>query len=261
MSARPVTVAIIPARYGSSRFPGKPLAMIGDRPMIVRVMERARRAALVDRVLVATDDRRIADAVRDAGGEAVMTPADAPSGSDRIAIVARTLDDAALIVNLQGDEPLIPPAVIDAAVRPLAEDPAIEAGTLARPLRSAAEWEDPNVTKVLLDRTGRCLWFSRAPIPRGRGLSPEEVLRTCPVYAHVGLYVYRREFLLAYTAMAQTPCERAEQLEQLRILEHGHTLRAVVTAYESIAVDTPGDLARVRAACAREENERQDQTA
>ncbi|HTR98139.1 MAG TPA: 3-deoxy-manno-octulosonate cytidylyltransferase [Bacteroidota bacterium] len=259
MSARGATVAVIPARYASSRFPGKPLAMIGAKPMIVRVMERARAAALVDRVLVATDDRRIADAVREAGGEAVMTPAEVPSGSDRIALVARSLEDAAIIVNVQGDEPLIPPAVIDDAVRPLRDDPAIDAGTLARPLRSAAEWEDPNVTKVLLDGSGRCLWFSRSPLPRARGLSAAEILRTCPVYAHVGLYVYRKEFLIAYAAMPQTPFERAEQLEQLRILEHGHALRAVVTAYESIAVDTPGDLERVRAACAREDNARQGQ--
>jgi len=261
MSVKGQTVAIVPARYGSSRFPGKPLAMIGDRPMIVRVMDRARRAALVDRVLVATDDERIARAVREAGGEAVMTPADVRSGSDRIALVARTLDDAALIVNVQGDEPLIPPGMIDDAVRPLRDDATIEAGTLARSLRSVAEWENPNVTKVLLDPAGRCLWFSRAAIPHGRGLPPEEVLRTCPVYAHVGLYVYRKEFLLAYAAMEQTPCERAEQLEQLRILEHGHTLRAVVTTYDSISVDTPEDLERARAACARETHEGRESTA
>ncbi|HUI09536.1 MAG TPA: 3-deoxy-manno-octulosonate cytidylyltransferase [Bacteroidota bacterium] len=250
------TVAVIPARYGSSRFPGKPLAMIAGTPMIVRVMERARRARLVDRVLVATDDERIARAVREAGGEAVMTPADVRSGSDRIAIVARGLPGAALIVNVQGDEPLIPPAMIDEAVRPMREDATAEAGTLARVLRSVAEWENPNITKVLLDRGGRCLWFSRAPIPHGRGLAPEDVLATCPVYAHVGLYVYRREFLIAYAAMEQTPCERAEQLEQLRVLEHGHTMRAVVTAHDSIAVDTPDDLERVREAIVQGERER-----
>jgi len=261
MSARGETVVIIPARYASSRFPGKPLATIAGKPMIVHVMERARRAALVDRVLVATDDARIAGAVRAAGGEAIMTPEDCRSGSDRIAVVARTLKDADIIVNVQGDEPLIPSAMIDEAVRPLRDDAAKEAGTLARSLRSVAEWEDPNVTKVLLDERGRCLWFSRAPIPAGRNFAPEEILRTCPVYAHVGLYVYRKAFLLAYAAMPQTPCERAEQLEQLRILEHGHTLHAVVTARESIAVDTPADLERARAACARMENERRDQTA
>ena len=260
MSPRGETVAIIPARYASSRFTGKPLAMIGARPMIVHVMERARSASLVDRVLVATDDRRIADAVRAAGGEAVMTPEDIRSGSDRIAIAARDLPDAEIIVNVQGDEPLIPPQMIDEAVAPLREDPSVEAGTLARKLRSVGEWEDPNITKVLLDAGGRCLWFSRAPIPAGRGMTPEEVLRTCPVYAHVGLYVYRKKFLFAYTAMAQTPCERAEQLEQLRILEHGHTLHAVVTARDSIAVDTPADLERVRAAFAHDKSPRQDQS-
>jgi len=244
------TVAIIPARYASQRFPGKPLALIAGKPMIVHVMEQAARARLVDSVLVATDDERIAQAVRSHGGEAVMTPADVRSGSDRIALAARALTGTEIIVNVQGDEPLIPPEMIDEAITPLLQDSTTQAGTLVRRLRSLEELDDPNVTKALLDRSGRCLYFSRAALPYGRGIPREDIVTTCPVYAHVGLYVFRREFLLAFAAMTQTPLEKAEQLEQLRILEHGGMLRAVVTRYESIAVDTPGDLERVRAACA-----------
>jgi 3-deoxy-manno-octulosonate cytidylyltransferase (CMP-KDO synthetase) len=243
-------VAIIPARYASQRFPGKPLALIGGKPMIVHVMERAARASLVESVLVATDDERIAEAVRSHGGNAVMTPADMRSGSDRIALAARALPDTEIIVNVQGDEPLIPPAMIDEAIRPLLADRSIEAGTLVRRLRSREEMENPNIPKVLLDRSGRCMYFSRAAVPYGRGMTPEELIARVPVYGHVGLYVFRREFLLAFASMTQTPLEEAEQLEQLRILEHGRALYAVVTAYESMAVDTPADLENARAAYA-----------
>jgi len=254
------TVAIIPARYGSQRFPGKPLALIAGKPMIVHVMERAASARLVDAVLVATDDERIASAVRSHGGEAVMTPADVRSGSDRIALAAQALTGTELIVNVQGDEPLIPPAMIDEAIRPLHEDSSIAAGTLVRRIRSVAELDNPNLPKVLLDRSGRCLYFSRAPVPYGRGMTAEELIATFPVYGHIGLYVFRREFLLEFAAMTQTPLELAEQLEQLRILEHGHALHAVVTGHESIAVDTPGDLERVRAAFAAESPRRQERS-
>ena len=146
--------------------------------------------------------------------------------------------------------------MIDEAVCPLLENPSIEAGTLVRRLRSAEELANPNIPKVVLDTSGGCLYFSRAAVPYGRGMSPEEIIVSTPVYAHVGLYVFRREFLLAFAAMAQTPVEKAEQLEQMRILEHGHRLHAVVTQYESIAVDTPGDLERVRAAFAAEASRR-----
>jgi 3-deoxy-manno-octulosonate cytidylyltransferase (CMP-KDO synthetase) len=152
--------------------------------------------------------------------------------------------------------------MIDEAVRPLLDDPAIEAATLVRRIRSVEEWRNPNVVKVLLDRNGRCLYFSRGTVPYGRDVAPEELIRTYPVFAHVGLYVFRREFLAAFAAMTQTPLEQAEQLEQLRILEHGHAIRAVVTEYESTAVDTPGDLESVRSAYAadlrqQEQRERQ----
>ena len=245
-------VAIIPARYGSQRFPGKPLVLIAGKPMIVHVMERASSARLVDGVLVATDDERIAAAVRAHGGEAVMTPGNVRSGSDRIALAAGSLDGTELIVNVQGDEPLIPPAMIDEAIRPLLDDPSIEAGTLVRRLRSVAEFSNANVTKALLDRSGRCIYFSRAAVPYGRETAPGDIITGFPVFAHVGLYVFRREFLLAFAAMEQTPLEIAEQLEQLRIIEHGHSLHAVITERDSIAVDTPSDLERVRTALAAE---------
>lgn len=239
-------VAIIPARFASTRLPGKPLADIAGKPMIQHVYERARQAHLIDDVIVATDDARIADAVRAFGGRAELTSTDIRSGSDRIAVVARMLPAAELVVNLQGDEPLIPPAMIDDAVRPLLENPALLVGTLAARITTPAELLDPNTVKVTLDRNGRCLYFSRSPIPFGRDMAPDALLRTCPVYRHIGLYVYRTTFLLHYTTLEQTSLERAEQLEQLRILEHGYPIHAVLTEYQSVAVDTPADLERVR---------------
>ena len=172
----PRAVAIIPARYASHRLPGKPLADIAGLPMIVHVMRRTAAASLIDDVIVATDDNRIADAVRKHGGTAVMTAADIRSGTDRIARVAATLDGYDIIVNVQGDEPLIPPAMIDQAVRPLIDDHTIEAGTLVRRIASPADLENPNVVKVVLDTTGRCLYFSRSPIPYGRDLPVAELL-------------------------------------------------------------------------------------
>jgi 3-deoxy-manno-octulosonate cytidylyltransferase (CMP-KDO synthetase) len=242
----PRAVAIIPARYASHRLPGKPLADIAGLPMIVHVMRRTAAASLINDVIVATDDDRIADAVRKHGGTAVMTSADIRSGTDRVARVAATLDGYDIIVNVQGDEPLIPPAMIDQAVRPLIDDRTIEAGTLVRRIARPADLESPNVVKVVLDTTGRCLYFSRSPIPYGRDLPVAELLSRYPVYAHIGLYVFRREFLLQYAELPPTPLERAENLEQLRILEHGHALHATVTRHESIAVDTAEDLERVR---------------
>jgi 3-deoxy-manno-octulosonate cytidylyltransferase (CMP-KDO synthetase) len=240
------TVAIIPARFASERLPGKPLADIAGKPMIVHVLERAAGADLVDDVIVATDDERIVEAVRAHGGKAVMTPADINSGSDRIAHVARTLTDFTLVVNVQGDEPMIPSAMIDEAVRPLLGDPSIEAGTLVRRVHETEELNNPNFPKVVLDRSGNCLYFSRSPIPFGRDISGAELLARYNVYRHVGLYVFRRDFLLRFAGMKQTPLEQAERLEQLRILEHGHRIHAEITTHDSMSVDTPEDLERVR---------------
>jgi len=245
------TVAIIPARFASQRLVGKPLADLAGKPMIIHVMERAAKATLVDGVIIATDDERIAAVVAEHGGTAVMTPVDIKSGSDRIAFVARSLNDTDIIVNVQGDEPLIPPAMIDEAVRPLLDDPRIEVGTLVKRIRSTSELENPNLPKVVLDASHNCLYFSRSAIPYGRDISAEDLVSRFMVYRHIGLYVFRRDFLLRYATMGQTPLEQAEKLEQLRILEHGHAIHAVVTDHESVAVDTPADLERVRALMAR----------
>jgi 3-deoxy-manno-octulosonate cytidylyltransferase (CMP-KDO synthetase) len=239
-------VAVIPARFASQRFPGKPLASIAGRPMIVHVLERARRATLVDEVLVATDDERIAAAVRNAGGKAVMTPASLRSGSDRIAYAVRSLPEADLIVNVQGDEPLLEPVMIDEAVRVLLDDPAVDVGTLVRAVASDAELENPALPKVVLDRRGYCLYFSRSVIPFGRDHAFSEWRSMHTYYKHVGLYVYRRAFLLQYAALPQTPLELTEKLEQLRILEHGFRIKAAITTHDSVPVDTPADLERVR---------------
>jgi 3-deoxy-manno-octulosonate cytidylyltransferase (CMP-KDO synthetase) len=243
----PRTVVIIPARFGSTRLPGKPLAEIAGKPMIQHVYEQALRAKLVHDVIVATDDVRIIAAVEKFGGHAMITPADAPSGSDRIAHVASQLRDAEIIVNVQGDEPFIPPAMIDEAIRPLHADPHVRVGTLARRIEHVEDLQDPAVVKVVIGRNGNALYFSRSSIPYGRDITATELLKHVRVYRHIGLYVYRREFLLHYTALPQTPLEQAEKLEQLRILEHGYPIRVAVTTRHSIAVDTPADLERARA--------------
>lgn len=247
MTARPAhIVAVIPARYASQRLPGKPLAEIHGRPMIRHVYERVAQAGLVGRVLVATDDERIAAAVRAFGGEAVMTPVDLPSGTDRVAFVARSLTGADIVVNVQGDEPLIPAAMIDEAIRPLEADSSLVCGTLVRRITTDAELQNPAIVKVVRTLQGDALYFSRAPIPFARDTAAPERIRTHTYYRHIGLYVFRRTFLLELAALTPTPLETAEKLEQNRILEHGHRIRATVTTYDSIAVDTPEDLERVR---------------
>lgn len=234
---------IIPARYGSTRLPAKPLVDLCGKPMIRHVVERARQSQLLDRVIVATDDARIIDAVLAFGGEAVMTPADCRSGTDRIAHVARTLADADIVVNIQGDEPLIAPGMIDEGVRPLIDDPSIVAGTVVRPIDDPAEIANPSVVKAVLDRNGNALYFSRAAIPFLREGARDGARPL--YYKHFGLYVFRRPFLLQVAAWQPTPLEEAEKLEQLRILEHGFRIHAAVTSHDSVAVDTADDARRV----------------
>jgi 3-deoxy-manno-octulosonate cytidylyltransferase (CMP-KDO synthetase) len=240
-------VAIIPARYASERLPGKPLALIAGKPMIQHVYERARQARLLDEVIVATDDERVAAAVRAFGGTVVLTPRDVRSGTDRIALVAQELTRASVIVNVQGDEPLIDPAMIDEAIEPLLRDSSLVASTLVRPISSSEDLASPSIVKVVLNAHGDCLYFSRSPIPFARDIPSGDWLRTASYYKHIGLYVFRREFLLHYATLPQTPLEKAEKLEQLRILEHGFVIRAVVTGHDSVPVDTADDLKRVRA--------------
>lgn len=234
-------VIIIPARYGSTRFPGKPLAELWGKPLIRHVWERARRAERCHRVIIATDDDRIAAAARGFGAEVAMTRGDHASGTDRAAEVAAGLS-AELVVNVQGDEPLVEPAAIDAAVAPLADDPTISMGTLCSPVESVGDLANPNVVKVVVDGAGFALYFSRLPIPFVRD-DRAEVRR----YRHIGLYVYRREFLLELAGLPPTPLEQAEKLEQLRALEHGYRIRVVQVASASPGVDTPEDLERLRA--------------
>ncbi len=242
-------IAIIPARYGSTRFPGKSLVLIKDKPMIQWVHDRTRRSKLVQQVIVATDDERIAAAVRGFGGLVVMTSKDHATGTDRIAEVARTLS-CDLIVNVQGDEPLIEPEMIDQAIAPLAADPSIPMGTLSKRITDREEAFDPNVVKVVVDGNGFALYFSRAPIPWDRDAwagkrSFSELPLAGPLYKHIGLYVYRRDFLLRYADMPQTPLENAEKLEQLRALERGHRIKVTLTEHESFGVDIPGDLGKI----------------
>jgi 3-deoxy-manno-octulosonate cytidylyltransferase (CMP-KDO synthetase) len=234
-------VAVIPARYHSTRLPGKALADIAGRPMIEHVYRRAAAARSVGAVIVATDDERIASAVRGFGGDVRMTDASHQSGTDRLAEVAATLD-ADLIVNVQGDEPLIEPAMIDEAVGAFAGDPALQMSSLRRRMPAGdPDLTNPNVTKVVVDREGYALYFSRAPIPFVRPGSPP-----APAWRHVGLYVYRRDCLLRLAALPPTALEQSEALEQLRALEHGIRIKVVETVYDSIGVDTPDDLDRVR---------------
>src|SRR5713101_2335721 len=236
-------VGIIPARWQATRLPGKPLAEIAGRPMIRHVYERASQAASLAQVIVATDDERILAAVRAFGGEAVLTSPDHRSGTDRVAEAAEALASD-VVVNIQGDEPLIEPHAIDLLVAPFESEPELSMTTLAVPIRSAAEIEDPSVVKVVLDRQGYALYFSRFPIPFYRTPHPSSLI---PRLKHIGLYAYRADFLQAFSRMEPTPLEQAEALEQLRALEHGERIFVVLTEHDAISVDTPDDLDRVRA--------------
>jgi 3-deoxy-manno-octulosonate cytidylyltransferase (CMP-KDO synthetase) len=238
-------LAVIPARFDSTRLPGKILADIAGKPMIEHVYRRAVAASLVHAVIVATDDERIAAAVRSFGGAALMTRPDHVSGTDRIAEVVAALPCRA-VVNLQGDEPLIEPDTINAAVAPLLDDPSVEMSTVSRPFVSADEFRSPHVVKVVTNLAGEALYFSRAPIP---ATAPAAAFANSvpPVArAHVGLYVYRRDTLLKLAALPAAPLELEERLEQLRALANGIRIRVVETRHVAAGVDTPDDLERVR---------------
>ncbi|MFC1541306.1 3-deoxy-manno-octulosonate cytidylyltransferase [Candidatus Latescibacterota bacterium] len=233
-------VAIIPARYGSTRFPGKVLADIHGKPLIRHVYERVSNSSTVSRVAVATDDERIARVVQEFGGEAVMTSSDHMSGTDRI-IEASTVTGGDIIVNVQGDEPLIEPSVIDTVVEKLLNDEEIVCSTAAFPCSDRAVYTDPNAVKVIIDNKGRALYFSRAPIPFYRDSNFENA------YIHVGIYCFRREFLEIFSGLSQSKLERYEKLEQLRIIENGYKIGVAVTEKGAIGVDTAEDLEKVRA--------------
>jgi 3-deoxy-manno-octulosonate cytidylyltransferase (CMP-KDO synthetase) len=236
-------VGIIPARYHSERLPGKPLVLIHDRPMIQHVYQRAAQAATLERLVVATDDPRIQKAVAQFGGEVLMTSPEHPSGTDRVAEAARILmlTDDAIVVNIQGDEPLLRAEMIDSLVQNLQENGDVPMATLAYPDTDKNDLADPGVVKVVLDAKGRALYFSRSPIPAVRDRSSPP-----PYFKHLGFYGYRNGFLQELTKLSPGVLEKLEKLEQLRALEHGFSISVVIIPFDSISVDTPEDLARVR---------------
>ena len=235
-------LGVIPARFGSTRFPGKALALIDSRTMLQHVYERVSMARYLQNVIIATDDTRICHEARRFGARVMMTREDHLSGTDRVAEVASAFEDTELVVNIQGDEPLIDPDAIDTVVMPLLEEPAIHMATLKKRIEDPREIADPNVVKVVTDRFENAVYFSRATIPYARDGGPPTAC-----FKHIGLYVYRRDFLLRYASLPVGPLEQSERLEQLRALENGFKIRVVETDYESFGVDTPDDLKRVQA--------------
>jgi 3-deoxy-manno-octulosonate cytidylyltransferase (CMP-KDO synthetase) len=234
-------VVVIPARYGSTRLPGKPLALIGGKPMIQRVFERARLAQRVNQVIVATDDERIVKAVEAFGGEVRLTRSDHRTGTERVAEVAAHVEGD-VFVNVQGDEPLLDPAAVDTAVTSLLEEPPASIATVATPIKTPADIMDPNVVKTVLDFEGNAIYFSRAPIPWVRDTGSKVLARHLK---HLGLYVFDRESLLEYPTLPPGELERIEQLEQLRWLENGWKIRVAEVEHDAVSVDVPEDVARV----------------
>lgn len=231
-------LGVIPARYASTRFPGKSLAVIAGKPMIQHVYERALQCPRFARLVIATDDDRIAEAARSFGAECQMTRADHQSGSDRVAEVAARFPFE-FVVNIQGDEPLIDYNAIEAVIVALESAVAAQMATLGRRITSPAEVENPNVVKVVKDLSGNAIYFSRYPIPYRRG-------GPAAIFKHIGIYAYRRDFLLQYSSMPVGPLEKSECLEQLRALENGHRIAVAETMYDSLGVDTPEDLEEIR---------------
>ena len=234
-------LCVIPARYASTRLPGKPLSMIAGKPMIQHVYERACQAQLPNEVVVATDNELVEKAVLDFGGKAVMTSPDHPSGTDRLAEVALMYPDVDVIVNVQGDEPMIPPEVIDRLAEAFNGDADLNMATM-KVVMDEEDYENPAAVKVVTDQQGYALYFSRSLMPYPRN-KPEGF----KVFKHVGIYAYRRNFLLKYAALAPTPLEKAESLEQLRALENGYKIKVLESDFQGIGVDTPEDLAAVNA--------------
>ena len=234
---------IIPSRFGSSRFPGKPLAMLAGKPLVAWVVEAVKRAGTLDEVLVATDDERIVQAVEANGGKAVMTPSELPSGPDRIACAAGDFADDDILVNIQGDEPLIDPKLVDELVMKLRDNPAFSMATAVTPIKTLEDYNAKTVVKVVLDRDDSALYFSRAPIPCDRDRTPD--LKSGLYVRHLGIYAYRGSFLKRYIKEPQCELEKTEKLEQLRALYMGAKIAVVRTADEGVGVDTPEDAVRV----------------
>ncbi len=245
--------AVIPARYGSTRFEGKPLADILGKPMIQWVYEGVSQSRLIDEVIVATDDQRILEAVQSFGGKGVMTSSEHPTGTDRVAEVAQRLKSE-IIVNVQGDEPLVKGSIIDKAIRPLLKDDSLYMSSLMTRIEDIKDWLNPHQGKVVVDQKNFALYFSRSPIPFPRDFNVEQILSSPAdkkgifskrVFKTIGLYVYRRKFLLKLSKMKPTPLEKLEKLEQLRALENGFRIKVIPVDYEPIGVETPEDIQKV----------------
>lgn len=230
------TLAVIPARLASTRLPEKPLVQVGGKPLVVRVLEQVKRCGKINRIVVATDSERIADLVEQNGGEAVMTPADLKSGGDRVAFVAANHPWADLVLNVQVDDPLVGPDMIDPLVRALEEQPEVRLALLAKRIEKEEEIASPNIVKMVFDQNGKALYFSRSPIPYPR--NPGAIY-----FKHIGPYAWRRDFLLEFSRWDQTPLEKAESLEMLRVLEKGFAIRCVETFRDTVEIDTPEDVA------------------
>ena len=241
----PKVVGVIPARYASQRLPAKALIDLAGKPMVQRVHGRTKQATLIDRVIVATDDERIADVVAAFGGEAVMTSPKISSGTDRVAAVAQQIEGD-IFVNVQGDEPLIAPEMIDEAVRVVLDDSQAEAGTLVKEINSESDLINPGIVKVVFDTNRYAIYFSRSVVPWVRdSVNPLNWLRHHTFYKHIGIYVFRRDFLLRFTQMPESSLEKAEKLEQLRVLENGYKMKIGITEYDSTPVDTREDVEKV----------------
>lgn len=237
-----MVLAVIPARWASTRFPGKPLANIAGKSMIQRVFEQVNESTKVNRAIVATDDARIQQHVLDFGGEVVMTSPNHPSGTDRCAEVASLYPEAEIVLNVQGDEPFIQPQQIDLLAETLIKSPFASIATLAKKIDRADFLGNPNIVKVVFSETIGAVYFSRHPIPYLRGIAPENWLQHQDYYKHIGLYGFRRDALMAIADLSPTPLEKAESLEQLRWLEHGYRIAVGITEWETLGVDTPEDL-------------------
>lgn len=236
-------IGIIPARFSSTRLPGKPLVDIGGKPMLQHTFESAKKSKLLHDIVIAVDDERVYEAAKNFGAEVIMTPRELETGSDRIAYVAEKLSTAEIIVNIQGDEPFIPGSMIDEAIEPLLFDKEVKISTLAKRITNVDELNSPSIPKVVFDYNSYALYFSRSPIPYVRdSISDKQKIRIADIYKHIGLYVYSKDSLLKFTSLRPTDLERFEKLEQLRMLENGMKIKVVVTENESLSVDTKDDL-------------------
>jgi 3-deoxy-manno-octulosonate cytidylyltransferase (CMP-KDO synthetase) len=241
-------IGIIPARFASTRLMGKPLADIGGKPLVQHTYESAAKSKLLNKIILAVDDEKVAQVCTDFGAEVVLTPKDIQTGSDRIAYVVKKRKGVDIIVNIQGDEPFVKGKMIDQAIEPLLFDKEVNVSTLVKRIESVKEWKSPDNVKVVFDYQNYALYFSRSPIPYVRdAVSAKKAIEENEIFKHIGLYVFRRESLLKFTKLKPTDLELTEKLEQLRMLEKGIKIKVVVTELDTIGVDTPEDLKRARA--------------